>query len=123
MSSLYERVGGREAIVALVGTFYDRVLADPELAPFFGGTSVDRLRAMQLEFFSAATGGPQSYSGLSVRDAHAGRGIGPRQLTRFVDHLVSTLHDRGLGRDDVDEIVRRIGLSADDVIGGATDTE
>jgi hemoglobin len=123
VSTLYDRIGGRDAIADLVADFYERVLADPELKPFFTSASIKRLQAMQLEFFITATGGPQTYSGLAVRDAHAGRGIGPRQLTLFVDHLVASLQTRGLDRDDIDEIVRRIGLAADDVIGGATDTE
>ena len=123
MRSLYDRIGGRDAIVELVDDFYERVLGDPELAPFFTASSMERLHNMQLEFFTAATGGPQSYSGLSLSDAHAGRAIGARQLTHFVDHLIATLHDRGIERDDVDEIVRRIGLSADDVLGSTTDTE
>lgn len=123
MTTLYDRIGGHDAIAALVADFYERVLADPELAPYFTSASIQRLQAMQLEFFTTATGGPETYSGLSVRDAHAGRAIGPRQLTRFVDHLVASLQSRGINRDDVDEIVRRIGLAADDVIGGATDTE
>jgi len=123
VTTLYERIGGRDAIAELVADFYERVLADQELAPFFTSASIERLRSMQLEFFTTATGGPQTYSGLSIRDAHAGRAIGSRQLTHFVDHLVATLKERGLERDDVDEIVRRIGLAADDVIGSPTDTE
>ncbi len=57
-ASLYDRIGGEEAIEALIVVFYRRVFADPELSPFFEGVPRDRLQAMQHEFFSAALDGP-----------------------------------------------------------------
>ena len=47
--TLFQRVGGEQAIAELINEFYDRVLADPELKPFFKDTSVDKLRRMQRE--------------------------------------------------------------------------
>ena len=52
--TLFERVGGKQVIAELIDEFYDRVLVDPELKPFFKDTSVDKLRRMQREFFSIA---------------------------------------------------------------------
>jgi hemoglobin len=56
--TLFERVGGEQTIRELIHEFYDRVVADPELKPFFINTSMDKLRRMQREFFSAALDGP-----------------------------------------------------------------
>ena len=56
--TLFERVGGKQAIAELVDKFYDRVVADPELKPFFKNVSMDKIRRMQREFFSAALDGP-----------------------------------------------------------------
>ncbi len=50
-------------ISEVIDEFYDRVLADPDLKPFFRNTSMDKLRRMQREFFSAALDGPITYSG------------------------------------------------------------
>jgi hypothetical protein len=61
--TLFERVGGEQTISDLIHKFYDCVLADPELKPFFKNTSMDKLRRMQREFFSAALDGPTTYSG------------------------------------------------------------
>lgn len=52
--SLYERVGGAVAVSALVNQFYERVLRDEQLAPFFANADLQKLRAMQCEFFSVA---------------------------------------------------------------------
>ena len=116
--SLWERLGGSEGADALIEAFYDRVLADPELAPFFEDASMDRLRKMQREFFSAALGGPIEYSGAPLAHAHHGRGIEPVHLRRFVEHLLATLEAIELSEEDRDAIYDRIHRQADDVLRG-----
>ena len=74
--TMYDEVGGEAAVRGLVGDFYLRAFADPELRPFFGDAHRERLERMQLEFFSAALGGPIELSGTSLRGAHGGRHIG-----------------------------------------------
>ena len=58
MTSIYVQIGGHEALEAVVADFYGRVLADDELAGFFTGTNIPRLKGKQVEFFAAALGGP-----------------------------------------------------------------
>lgn len=118
--SLYERVGGERAVDELVGEFYRRVLSDPELSPFFTDVEMDKLRCMQREFFAAALGGPVTYSGRPIAEVHAGRGIRPRHLQRFMDHLMETLRDRALDEDDVYDIASRINLYADQITDTTT---
>ena len=48
--NLFERLGGVSAIAQLVEEMYRRVLADPELSPFFVNVSMDRVRRMQFQF-------------------------------------------------------------------------
>ena len=116
--TLYERVGGEEAITRLVDAFYDRGLADPELEPVFRDTAMDKLRRMQREFFAAALGADVSYSGRPLGQAHAGRDISPKHLQRFVAHLIETLNaDFDLRPADESAIVDRIWRHADDVTG------
>lgn len=119
-ASLFDRVGGESAIQRLVGQFYDRVLADGELRGFFEGVSLEKLRDMQHEFFSAALGGPIAYSGRSLSEAHVGRGIRSRHVSRFLDHLLETLQDQGLEEDDVYDIYSRINTYADEITGATT---
>jgi NTE family protein len=74
--SIYDSIGGAAAVRAAVDDFYDRVLADPELAPFFDGTDMRRLKAHQRSFVAAAIGGPElavfdAASGVSLVDAVA----------------------------------------------------
>lgn len=118
--TLFERIGGEATIARLVDHFYDRVLADEELAPFFEHTPMEKLRRMQLEFFSAALDGPQAYSGLSLAHAHQGRGISVKHFQHFVQHLLETLKDLGLSRQDIDEIISRISTYVNDITSAGT---
>jgi hemoglobin len=115
--TLFERVGGEQAIAELIHEFYDRVLVDPELKPFFKDTSVDKLRRMQREFFSAALDGPITYTGRPLSHVHHGRGITKHHLARYVDHLIDTLRGRGINDQDVQDIISRISTYANEITG------
>ena len=119
-ATLYDRIGGSDAVENLVGAFYKRVLADPELLPFFEHTSTEKLEHMQKEFFAAALDGPVSYTGRSMSEAHHGLGIKPRHLARFLDHLLDTLKDKGLSEDDTYSVISRINTYADEITGSSS---
>ena len=112
--TIFEAIGGEPALVAVVSDFYDRVLADPELAGFFAGVSMARLRGRQVEFFAAALGGPVTYSGASMKDAHVGRGIEQRHFDLVAGHLVASLTVAGVPAGTIGQIVAaETALSAD----------
>jgi hemoglobin len=115
--TLFERLGGEAAIAELIHDFYDRVLADPELKPFFKHTSIDKLRRMQHEFFSAALDGPINYTGRPLSHVHHGRGITKHHFALYVNHLLDTLQDCGINDRDVNEIIGRINTYADEITG------
>lgn len=92
-TSVYERIGGHDVVDDVVTLFYDRVLADRDLAPFFVDVDLARLRAHQVAFISAALGGPHTYSGRAMGVAHTGMGITGLHFDRVVAHLISALED------------------------------
>jgi hemoglobin len=117
MDTLYDRIGGATAIDSLIPAFYDRVLADPDLAPFFQHAHMDTLQGMQREFFTMALGGPVEYTGKSLSRAHHGRGISTAHFGRFVNHLLETLSAVGLSRTETDEVITRIDTFANEITG------
>ncbi|MFK7911399.1 MAG: group 1 truncated hemoglobin [Akkermansiaceae bacterium] len=123
--TIYERIGGEAAVEGLVHEFYERVLADEVLAPFFKHVDTSKLKAMQKEFFSEALGGPLFYSGRSMREVHAGKGIKKSHLALFTGHLMATLEDHqeqlALTRLDIDSIYSRVALEADEISGGGSE--
>ena len=91
MATIYDQIGGSKAVAAAVEEFYRRVLDDPQLAPFFDGLDLGKLKAHQEAFIAAAIGGPEPYQGREMREAHDGLGISDHDFDRVVGHLVATL--------------------------------
>jgi hemoglobin len=119
--TIYEAIGGDSALEVVVTDFYERVLADPELAAFFAGTNMTRLRGRQVEFFAAALGGPAPYSGASMRDAHRGRGIGQRHFDLVAGHLVASLEAAGVPGPTVARIVAAVAPLAGQIVSPGGD--
>ena len=117
--TLFERVGGKQAIAELIDDFYDRVVADPELKPFFKNVSMDKLRRMESEFFSAALDGPIIYTGRPLRYVHHGRGITKHHFSLYVGHLITILQGFALKEQDLQDIISRINTYADEITGDA----
>ena len=115
--TLFERVGGEQKIGIFIHEFYDRVLADPELKPFFRNTSMDKLRRMQREFFSAALDGPITYTGRPLSHVHHGRGITRHHFALYVGHLLDTLQKQGFDEQDVQAIISRINTYVNEITG------
>ena len=104
-------------IAEVVDDFYERILADPELKPFFRNTSIDKLRSMQREFFSAALDGPNTYTGKPLSHVHHGRGITKHHFTLFVNHLLDTLQHYEINDQDITDIISRISTYANEITG------
>ena len=97
--TLYQHLGGEPAVEAVVDEFYDRVLADESLAPFFEDVPMAQLRAHQAAFITAVTGGPDEYDGADMRAAHAHLDLEDRHFDAVADHLADAL--RACGADSV----------------------
>jgi hemoglobin len=91
MTSIYEQIGGRDAVAAAVDIFYRRVLCDHVLRPYFAGTDMRRQKAHMRAFLAVALGGPELYRGRDLGAAHAGLGVTDEAFNRVVGHLVATL--------------------------------
>lgn len=117
METLFERIGGEPAIQRLITAFYQRVLADPLLKPFFVETSIEKLERMQVAFFTIALGGPEPDEMPSLNQAHRGRGIESRHLTRYTELLIETLAEVGIPEKDAQKVYERIATYSNQVLG------
>ncbi len=120
--SIYDQIGGAEAVAAVVDDFYVRVLADEQLAGFFTGVNLSRLKGLQAEFFCAALGGPQTYTGAPMRDVHQGRGIGQDHFNLVAGHLVDALTGAGVPKELVDQIIGAIAPLSDDIVSAGVNS-
>jgi len=116
---LFDRVGGADVLFRLVGAMYEGVLADPELKPFFEHVQMDRLQRMQYEFIAAALEGPVNYTGAELQAAHAGRGITAHHFAKFVGHLVTAMEAEGIATEIIDNMLGRLAMQRDRIVGNA----
>jgi hemoglobin len=89
--SLYDRLGGKPAITAVVDDFVGNVAADKRINGRFGNANIPRLKQLLVEQICAGTGGPCTYSGRDMRTAHKGMNIGDAEFSALVEDLVKTL--------------------------------
>lgn len=112
---IYEDIGGSSAVTAAVDDFYVRVLADPELAPYFEGTDIKRLKGHQRYFIAAAIGGPEPYEGRNMREAHESLDVQPDHFDRVVGHLVDTLTSLGVPEATIGQIGAKLSPLKDEI--------
>lgn len=103
----YNRVGGGKAVSAVVDRFYELVLADPQLAPYFDSTELPTLKRHQVQLISHLLGGPVEYTGRELRDAHAGLDISSGDYSLVTGHLVAALTEAQVP----DDIVSSLGAT------------
>jgi hemoglobin len=116
--SIYTQIGGYQAIETVVDDFYDRVLADDELCAFFTGTNLNRLKGKQVEFFAAALGGPERYTGAPMKQVHGGRGIAMHHFDLTVQHLVNALVTAGVAPNTMTKIISAVAPLAAEIASG-----
>jgi chemotaxis signal transduction protein/truncated hemoglobin YjbI len=118
--SLFERLGGDEAVEAAVDIFYSKVMADATLKPFFEGVDMDRQGFMQRVFLTGAFDGPQGYTGRSLREAHKQlveeKGLGEAHFAAVAGHLKATLTDLDVPSDMIGEVMAIVASTHDDVL-------
>ena len=119
--SLFEQIGGMVAVKAAVDAFYERVLADEQLAPMFSDTNLAWLKGRQVAFFTQALGGPPIYKGKDMRAAHAKLSITAEHFSRVAGHLHDTLTSLNVPQPLVDEVLGAVAPLADQIINTSSD--
>jgi hemoglobin len=118
-TSLYDRLGGEPTLIAAMDRFYDKVLKDPLVSPFFEGMDMAAQRSKGVAFLSTVMGGPDVYRGLDMRKAHArivARGMGEQHFDAIISHLRATLHELGANPADAAEAVGLAEGARDEVL-------
>ena len=117
--SLYERVGGYNALAAVVDEFIGRLVADKQFEKFFAGHSIDskkRIRQHILDQFCAATGGPCVYTGRDMKTTHAGLGITEADWDAAAKHLAASLDKFKVPEKEKGEILAFVTTLKKDIV-------
>jgi hemoglobin len=106
--TLYARLGGHDAIAAVVDQFAHRLFSDPKLQRFFGGFGDDTKKKFihhNIDLICAVTGGPCTYLGRSMPETHHGLGITGADFDAVAGHLVATLDANHVPKKEKDELI------------------
>ena len=106
--SLYQRIGGYDAIAAITDDFLGRMRADPRFSRFAGGRSLDsRTRARQLtvDMLCQLAGGPCVYIGRPMKTAHAGLAITDADWEGLMRHIAASLDQRKVPAKEKEEFL------------------
>jgi hemoglobin len=113
---LYERLGGIEAITAVVEDFRDRAAADDRINLKFARTDLARLTKMLIDQVCEATGGPCRYGGRGMKEAHAGMNVTKGEFDALVDDLVATLKQLKVPSAEQGELLAILGPLKPDIV-------
>ncbi len=118
--SLFERIGGEGAVKATVLKMYNKILDDDVLAPYFENIDVDKLRLSQTAFVTYAFGGPNHYSGKSLRIAHqdaVSHGLSDRHFDAVAQHLKIAMEELNIPDHLIAEALAIISSTRKNVLG------
>ena len=114
--SLYDRLGGKDAITAVVDDFLTRVAADARINRFFAQTNIPRLRKMLVDQICQASGGTCTYTGKDMKAAHQGMGISEPDFDALVQDLVASLDTFKVGEREKGELLAVLGPMKKDIV-------
>lgn len=115
--SLYERLGGLEAITAVIDDFLANVVADDRINARFANADAARLRQMLIDQVCAATGGPCEYTGKNMVEAHTGMNITEDEFNALVEDLVKSLDKFKVPEKEKNELLTALGGMKGDIVG------
>ena len=117
--SLYERLGGYDAISAVGNALVDRLQQDPQLGRFWQHRSDDGLkreRQLLVDFLCACAGGPMYYRGRDMKLSHKGMRISESDWATFLAHADATLKAFNVPQTEYDEVVAFVQSTKADIV-------
>jgi hemoglobin len=115
--ALYDRLGGKPAIQAVVDDFLGNVAADRRINQRFAGTNIPRLKTMLVDQICEASGGPCKYTGKSMLESHRGMNISDGEFTALVEDLVKSLDKFKVPAQEKNELLTALGGMKKDIVG------
>jgi hemoglobin len=119
--SLYDNLGGKKAITAVVDEFVGRVAADNRINAFFKQTAADPKRlasfkAKLVDQICEATGGPCKYKGKSMKAAHMGMGVSGADFNALVEDLAGALDKFNVKEADKNALLGALAPMKSDIV-------
>jgi hemoglobin len=115
--SLYDRLGGKDAITAVVDDFVNTAATDDRIKDFFKNTDAKDLKAKLVDQICEASGGPCKYTGKDMKTVHTGMKITEDHFNALVEDLVKSLDKFKVGEREKNELLGALGGMKGDIVG------
>ena len=118
-TTLYERLGGYDAISAVANDLLPRLQGDPKLGRFWqnrGDDGVEREKQLLIDFLSSSAGGPMFYMGRDMKTTHKGMKISESDWSAALGHLNATLEKFKVPHAERDQVVAFIQSTKSDIV-------
>ena len=120
--SLYDRIGGQAALTKVVDDFVARAAANPKVNFLRNGkfaasdAFVTTLKMHLVNFLGSALGGPQKYTGRTMKESHKGMGITQAEFNALAGDLQAVLEANKVPKAELDEIMKIAASTAPDIV-------
>lgn len=120
--TLFERIGGQDAVKAAVDIFYKKNLLDTRVQRFFMEIDINHLKSHQVLFLTYVFGGIPHYNGRSLWDAHKHLvekfGLNDDHFDAIAENLAETLNDLNVAQDIIEDVLEILGGAREQVLRG-----
>lgn len=117
--TLYERLGGYDAIAAVCNDLLPRLQADPQLGRFWlhrGDDGISREKQLLIDFLCSSAGGPMYYTGRDMTITHKGMKISESDWSAFIGHLNATLDAFQVPQAECDDVLAFVQSTKSDMV-------
>ena len=115
--SLYDRLGGKDAITKVVDDFVNTAASDDKIKQFFANTEAPAFKAKLVDQICEATGGPCKYTGKDMKTAHTGMKITEDDFNAVVADLVKSLDKFNVPEKEKTELLTALAAMKGDIVG------
>lgn len=115
--TLFDRLGGKPVITAVVDDFVANVAADARINAFFANTDIPHLKAALVDQICQGAGGPCTYTGKDMKTAHAGMHIKDADFNALVEDLVKSLDKFKVPEKEKNDLLGILGPMKGDIVG------
>jgi hemoglobin len=114
--SLYDRLGGKDAISGVVDDFVANVAADTRINAMFANADIPNLKTKLVDQICQATGGPCTYTGKNMKDAHTGMNIKEADFNALVEDLKKSLDKFNVPEKEQSELLGALATMKGDIV-------
>lgn len=115
-TSTYDQLGGAAGIEGIVDDLLEKIVEDERINLQFADADIVRLRSKLIEQLCAESGGPCTYTGLSMQESHAGRGIDNAQFNALVEDLIDVMTARNIPVGAQNRLLKRLAPMHRDIV-------